>query len=190
MSSKDYRSLLAVPGTKSPLSSVEWKFFWKLPLSHYNRIVCYRILSNRVPCRAILHNLIPSFFTSALCSLCGTDDDTLEHFLWLCPLKLTVWSSIWSTHFETAFTLNALSCSILSLEFSTPLKLSLNSKPSEIICSTMSSIWRAHWSFVFSDIPFVPQTVIATASRQILTSHHESLIKSGTSHVPIFTLDC
>ncbi|KAI8356632.1 hypothetical protein EDC96DRAFT_446289, partial [Choanephora cucurbitarum] len=116
--------------------------------------------------------------------------DSQYFILWLCPLKLTVWSSIWFTHFETAFSLTALAQSLLSLEFPTPRKASLNSDSSSIICSTISSIWRAHWSFVFSDIPFTPQTVIATASRQIITAHHESLIKSGISHAPLFPLDC
>ncbi|OBZ80683.1 hypothetical protein A0J61_11268 [Choanephora cucurbitarum] len=148
MFSKDYRSLVAAPGTSSQLSSVKWKFFCNLPLSHYDRIVWYRILSYKILCRATLHSLIPSFFDSAICSLCGTEDDILEHFLWLCPLKLTVWSSIWFTHFKTAFSLTALSQSIHSLEFSTPLGSSFNSESFSIICSTMSSIWRAHWSFI------------------------------------------
>ncbi|KAI8360749.1 hypothetical protein EDC96DRAFT_445189, partial [Choanephora cucurbitarum] len=166
MSAKGYRSSAAFC-TCFSLPTNKWQSFWKFPLPYASRNVWYRLLHNKVPCRSVLHRLIPSFFPSATCLLCGIEEDTLEHFLWLCPIKLTVWSFIWSLYFDASSSTEALSYAITSLKFPALTSHYANTNSSSIFGSTLLSIWRAHWAFVFSDIPFNSHPIVAFASRLV-----------------------
>lgn len=82
-----------------------WLSFWKFPLSHSTRNVWYRILHRKLPCRAFLHSIMPEVFSFPSCITCGQSEETIEHFLYQCPLKLTVWQHIWEEHFSVHFRL-------------------------------------------------------------------------------------
>ncbi|KAI8321556.1 hypothetical protein EDC96DRAFT_597400 [Choanephora cucurbitarum] len=162
MSSKDYRSLLGAHANVSRLPSGVWKSFWKLPLSHSGRNGWYRL---------------------------PLDDDTLDHFLWLCPIKLPMWSALWPLFFKDSFSIAALSQAFTSCNFPVTLASSPIADPSSVFGSILVSIWRAHWAFVFSNTPFVWSSVVADASRQVSVSQQEHVVKSGSSHAPLFLLE-
>lgn len=82
------------PNPRITLPSILWSAFWRFPLTHAGRNVWFRVLHHKIPSCLLLNQLIPAYFGSPLCDICSTEDDPLNHFLILCPLKTSVW--LWS----------------------------------------------------------------------------------------------
>ncbi|KAI8348816.1 hypothetical protein EDC96DRAFT_310161 [Choanephora cucurbitarum] len=80
------------------LSPSNWKTYWSLAIPLQARTVWYRLLHKKIPCRSLLHQLIPSSFPSPLCHVCSTSEETIDHFLFLCPAKASVWMTILTTY--------------------------------------------------------------------------------------------
>ncbi|KAI8077256.1 uncharacterized protein B0P05DRAFT_544234 [Gilbertella persicaria] len=94
LSSKMYRKHCRPPNPRITLPSILCSAFWRFPLTHAGRNVWFRVLHHKIPSHFLLNQLIPAYFDSPLCDICSIEDDSLSHFLFLCPLKTSVWS--WS----------------------------------------------------------------------------------------------
>lgn len=69
-----------------------WNRLWKLPIPSKVRTFVWRASSNILPTRA---NLVRWKVPIDLkCAICGTNDDTVIHMLWQCPLACNVWALV------------------------------------------------------------------------------------------------
>ncbi|KAI8643461.1 hypothetical protein BD408DRAFT_414951 [Parasitella parasitica] len=106
LSTKSYRRLCRSPPPDTPLLPlpfspdipVNWFDFWLLSISHSCRNIWYRFLHRKLPHKSLLNRIIPEFFPTPSCALCSQSNDTLDHFLFSCPIKLTVWQLIQQRH--------------------------------------------------------------------------------------------
>jgi hypothetical protein len=122
----------------------------------------------------MLHKHNPIQFPSPTCSICCSADEDDTHFLFLCPLKLQVWSQILSLYVNsmTSYVPNDLIHILQSLlhikpvtDFRDPSFPFPSLSTVQIFACTLQSIWQAHWRTVYHDTPFVPSTVISSTTR-------------------------
>ncbi|KAG1442360.1 hypothetical protein G6F56_011093 [Rhizopus delemar] len=78
--------------SKIKLPSSRLKLFWNSFMLLQARAVWYRILNYKLPTMSYLHSI--RVVASAQCRLCEDADESIQHFLILCPFKLTIWISI------------------------------------------------------------------------------------------------
>lgn len=88
--SKIYRKHCRPPNPRIILPSILWSTFRRFPLTHAGRNVWFWVLHHEIPSRLLLNQLIPAYFGSPLCDICSTEDDSLDHFLFICPLNTSV----------------------------------------------------------------------------------------------------
>ncbi|KAG1633289.1 hypothetical protein G6F44_010446 [Rhizopus delemar] len=184
-----FRRLCILPTSGSkilfPLPPDGWRQFWNPPLSHSCRNVWHRLLHHKFPTRFTLHRLLPSIFPSSSCLNRPDQEETLEHFLYLCPPKLLVWQSIWNEHFPTQyFSSFSVTHALFQLKFS-PFSASSFDISSAIISHTLLSVWRTHWAFIFDNIPIhtsviqqFSKTFSSTTSRNSFCDAYEQLALS------------
>ncbi|KAI8367676.1 uncharacterized protein BYT42DRAFT_483123, partial [Radiomyces spectabilis] len=98
----------------------------------------------------------PNNFPSPLCRLCLTQPETMSHFLYDCPLKWQVWSTLWSDFLLLSPTSSAVQQALYSFSFppSPPILPS-----STIVATILLGIWKAHWHFIFDNTPFSTDTI-------------------------------
>ncbi|KAI9489201.1 hypothetical protein BDB00DRAFT_844794 [Zychaea mexicana] len=139
-----------------PLEKRQWKRFWLEPVSHTARNVWYRALHQKISCKAILHYTIPSSFPSPNCVFCSDTPDTITHFLYACPIKWTIWYTIWCDLFLFSPTFSQVHHAIFSLSFpSNPSAVSSHM----IISCILQGLWSAHWRYVFDQVPFLHDNI-------------------------------
>ncbi|KAG1328634.1 hypothetical protein G6F62_008060 [Rhizopus arrhizus] len=155
---------------RAPFSA--WRFFWQKALPHKAHTVLWRFYHHKLPCRERLHRLIPDKFTDPLCIHCGGNDND-EHFLWQCPAKRTIWTTIASRFLQDP---DSLRYDHLTLAGSTSLSLKegLRIDNLSVIACTVLSLWQLHWKHVFDDAPFWPDQVAARATLLIRRIHAEN----------------
>ncbi|KAG1444971.1 hypothetical protein G6F55_012132 [Rhizopus delemar] len=91
LTTKSYRRACVSPQVSAHrLTPSQWSHFWKFPLSHHCRNVWFRLIHGKLPYRSLLHRIMPAAFPDACCPICRENEDTLEHFLYQCPVKLAV----------------------------------------------------------------------------------------------------
>ncbi|CAO3672760.1 unnamed protein product [Rhizopus stolonifer] len=78
--------------SKTKLPSSRLKLFWNSSMLLQARAVWYRILNYKLPTMSYLHSI--RVVASAQCRLCEDADESIQHFLILCPFKLTILISI------------------------------------------------------------------------------------------------
>ncbi|KAG1544258.1 hypothetical protein G6F49_011124 [Rhizopus delemar] len=160
-----------------------WHQLWKIPLSHSCRNVCYRLLHHKLPTRSNLHRLLPSIFPSPTCLNCPDQEETLEHFLYLCPPKLLVWQSMWNAHFPTqCFSSFSVAHALFQLNFPPISSSSFDISSAAIIGHTLLSVWRAHWAFIFDNIPIQTSVILNSSKKFSRQLHHETLVQKSCSH--------
>jgi endonuclease/exonuclease/phosphatase family metal-dependent hydrolase len=188
LTSRAYRALCLPPSPKRHphLVSSAWSRFWHLPLVSTCRNVWYRLLHRMLPYRSLLHRISPSYFVSASCPICLESEDTFDHFLFACPMKLEVWATCWYQYFGTPFfSLNNIAAALLRLEFPPLLPHVVQLDPGAIIGACLLGIWRCHWSLIYSDVPFLPLSAFSQVSSLISRSSQEHLIQQGLSPLPL-----
>ncbi|KAI9490985.1 hypothetical protein BDB00DRAFT_835538 [Zychaea mexicana] len=141
---------------RTPLEKRQWKRFWLEPVSHTARNVWYRALHQKISCKAILHYTIPSSFPSPNCVFCSDTPDTITHFLYACPIKWTIWYTIWCDLFLFSPTFSQVHHAIFSLSFpSNPSAVSSHM----IISCILQGLWSTHWRYVFDQVPFLHDNI-------------------------------
>ncbi|KAG1584451.1 hypothetical protein G6F48_007876 [Rhizopus delemar] len=152
------KKLLQSIPTRSPVhtkSTMLWSFFWKLKIPLAIRTPWYRLLQNKFPCAATIHKVVPDLCNSS-CRLCTPRliTEHVDHFFFLCPPKRLVWEQIWLHFFGHPMITHEVYKAIHLLIFPHQ-RLSLILNESIIAC-TILGIWKAHWRFIFDEVPFDP----------------------------------
>ncbi|KAI9362618.1 hypothetical protein BD770DRAFT_440574 [Pilaira anomala] len=97
-----YFKVIIAPTTPSLVfQSIKWCSFWQLKIPLHARTIWYRTLHNKLPTKSILHRFIPDTHPSPSCPLCSSSvptDETTDHFLFLCPLKASIWTEIYHNY--------------------------------------------------------------------------------------------
>jgi hypothetical protein len=181
---KYYKSLLPSSQPLVPILLLgQWKRFWSISISLSARTVWYRCIHEKLPTKHRLHRLISDSHPSSLCSTCTLsieEDDS--HFLFLCPPKLAVWQSIFTTYIQSQPDQLLFSLSVSQiLSFSSSLTRATNLPLPEldvqqIFACTLLSIWQAHWRLVFNNVLFSSANIITCISRLLTRLDSEHLI--------------
>ncbi|KAG1409099.1 hypothetical protein G6F60_000939 [Rhizopus arrhizus] len=143
------------------LVSLSTKWFRTLQLDPLE-ILPDHYLTGLLSCRSHLHRLIPSRFPDPCCPLCG-DDETDEHFLWSCPDKQPIWSTLASRFLVDP---NCLQFSHVSQLPPTELAIlpNFHFDGFTFIACTVLAIWQIHWKYVFHAPEFWPDEAAARAT--------------------------
>lgn len=175
-----YFKVIIAPTTPSLVfQSNKWCCFWRLKIPLHARTIWYRTLHNKLPTRSILHRFIPNTHPSPSCPLCSSSvptEETTDHFLFLCPLKVSIWTEIYHTYISPIGipqTISSFWPQVLS--FSLPdyfqrdgsIALFPDLCTYQIFACTIQSIWSAHWRFIFDNTPFRPHIICNTISKQL-----------------------
>ncbi|OAD78033.1 hypothetical protein PHYBLDRAFT_164915 [Phycomyces blakesleeanus NRRL 1555(-)] len=167
LSTRRYRSScqVAIFSTKDmqqDIRAIEWRQFWSFVLPYASRNIWFQLLHCKISCRSALHHCVPTVFPSATCSLCGTTDESQDHFLFACPLKLPLWKTFWHTHFGFSSQTSDIHNALYKFTFPPPLDPTLES--ASIFGSALLAVWRHHWVFVFDQALFIATNAITTAN--------------------------
>ncbi|KAI8057413.1 hypothetical protein BDF21DRAFT_349216, partial [Thamnidium elegans] len=109
--------------------------------------------------------------------------DTIEHFIYRCPVNYTIWSTIWTGHFSTPCSLITIQKVIFHLDI--PPTINTVLLPGSVIIScALLSIWRSHCQFIFDDIPFTVQTILAAIRDLLDSALQEFLLSEKQSPLP------
>ncbi|KAG1168815.1 hypothetical protein G6F70_008902 [Rhizopus microsporus] len=151
LNSKGFRVFCAcdpqLPSGSSRLRPRCWTRFWDISLPHSGRNVWFHLLYDKLPRCSLLHRLIPSAWPE-LCPLCHHPSESMDHFLFLCPEKLTAWTSIWHTYFgEHTFNVDHVRSALHQLQFPRIDSLLLTLDPEVIFGLALLGIWRSRWLF-------------------------------------------
>ncbi|SAM00555.1 hypothetical protein [Absidia glauca] len=192
---KLYRSLLPLPlgvrlGTtvSLPVSALTWTKFWRLTMPHRCRTLWFRFLHDCLPTRAILHHRVPNLFPSPMCHVCSVSTDNSIHMLFSCPTKLPFWKYF----FHELFICASDTPSLQVLFLSALLKLSfppvrhpqgIPLRPHQIFSAALTTVWQAHWRFVFEDKLILPDSLRTSTYSQITTLLHRKHVPFLQSHL-------
>ncbi|KAI9257125.1 hypothetical protein BDA99DRAFT_404527, partial [Phascolomyces articulosus] len=110
------------------------------------RTVWWRLLSNRIPTRSLLHQHVPSVFSSPTCQICSSVSEDLQHFFVFCPPKQRVWKIVLE-RCESDWAIDEISTFICHLRL--PQRQLHKPVPILNICITIYTIWRQHWRFTY-----------------------------------------
>jgi hypothetical protein len=90
------------------------------------------------------------------CSNYFESEDTFDHTLFACPMKLEAWAISSYQYFGTSFFSLDNIAATLPLRFPLLLPHVAQLDPGNIIGACLLDIWRCHWSLIYSNIPFFP----------------------------------
>ncbi|KAI9494379.1 hypothetical protein BDB00DRAFT_762100, partial [Zychaea mexicana] len=135
-----------------------WHKFWAEPMFSSIRNAWFRAVHNKLPTAASLNQIILDFLPTSCCQLCHSMVDTLDHFLVTCPVRWSVWTRMWGPLFFCEPEAHALIQIITKLDWHLLPTLSTRKYSATIQC-TLLAIWRAYWSYIFDNTPFLPDAV-------------------------------
>ncbi|KAI9487133.1 MAG: hypothetical protein EXX96DRAFT_605137 [Benjaminiella poitrasii] len=135
-----------------------------------------------------MHRFLPEIFPIDFCPVCQSHPDSLQHFIFTCPLKLEVWRLVWPHYFHSSLDLDSLSLSVQQaihqLDFPS-ITLSVSSlDASVVIRSTLHALWQSYWELVFDKRPYSPPMIVTTIHRVFSTASHESYLHQRIPHCP------
>jgi hypothetical protein len=157
----------------SPISSQLWIKFWKIRLSPTARNVWYRLISNKWPALTRLHHFMPNEFPSPCCPHCPSRYQTAKHLALECSSSFVVWQSLWQHHFpDLDFSPDYIWYSLLFLRPSPHPHLVDNTQWFQLLGSTLHSIWRSHWSYIFDHIPVRTSTMLSNIASSFQAIQH------------------
>ncbi|ORX50979.1 hypothetical protein DM01DRAFT_1290236 [Hesseltinella vesiculosa] len=96
-------------------------------------------------------------------------------FFFSCPLRFAVWQECWRLLFDvTSPSWYSIKSALVTQswpDLHEPLTLN---PPSLLASAIIVGLWRAHWASVFDSSPFIPQKVVASIHRNIISINRES----------------
>lgn len=175
---KYYKQLIPIntPPNISPLSDKQWRQFWSFKIPLQARTIWYRYIHKKIPTKEILHHLIPNTHPSPHCTICThPTPETLQHFLFECPSKLSVWRFILHKYLNTIFSYDSDLILLLNkfLTIEIDVVPGLPSQPCstlsnyQIFSCTLNTIWQNHWRNIFDFTPFITSNVITSTTRAL-----------------------
>jgi hypothetical protein len=105
-----------------------------------------------------------------MCQLCS-QQETSEHMIISCPYKQDIWIEVLKTFIASPnnIGLHQLYQDMLKLDFSccTLLKLDLHCSIYDIFSTTIRSIWRSYWQFMFDGIPVIEDNIFGNVCKEL-----------------------
>lgn len=151
------------PCSFSVTSSVNWALFWSLTILPEARSLCFHFMYGKLHCQSTIARFNPD--VNATCKFCNEPTETISHLLVECPRKWAIWQEVLS---RLAPHLDFQSTDILALLRSmTRFDYIENIKLLRLSYYILLFIWRAHWRYIFDDVPLVPERIIATAFKNL-----------------------
>ncbi|KAI7849601.1 hypothetical protein BDC45DRAFT_426804, partial [Circinella umbellata] len=147
------------------LTKAKWRLFWKARILPSARTIWWRAIHNKISCRATLHHILPASFDNALCPLGDLETDSAPHFLFSCETKWIVWQQVLQDCTLCPVTQDTTSDALFSLTIPTWELSHSPLSPFQLISGIMVSIWRAHWLYVFSSVPFLSSNIIESTHK-------------------------
>ncbi|ORX46535.1 hypothetical protein DM01DRAFT_1293648, partial [Hesseltinella vesiculosa] len=146
-----------------------WSRLWAAPMLHLGRTVLYRYVHGKIYHASLLHKRFPNDHTSQL------EPDSLDHFFFSCPLRFAVWQECWRLLFDVPSpSWHSIKSALVTQswpDLHEPLTLN---PPSLLASAIIVGLWRAHWASVFDSSPFIPQKVVTSIHRNIISINRKS----------------
>ncbi|KAG2226343.1 hypothetical protein INT45_006015 [Circinella minor] len=158
------------------LTPSKWQFFWKARIMPLARSIWWRSLHGKLSCRSTLHHILPARFDNALCALGDLENDSVSHFLFSCDTKWIIWQQVLQDCVLTSVTQDTVHDAIFSFTMPTWDLSHSPLSPIQIISGTMVSIWKAHWLYIFSSVPFCPTTIIDSTHKTLIRFRQEETL--------------
>ncbi|EPB90898.1 hypothetical protein HMPREF1544_02316 [Mucor circinelloides 1006PhL] len=179
-STKGFKSLPSSnpPSSRPPiLKPAKWKKFWSLSIPLNARNTWFRVLHKKITTKDLLHSRQPTIY-HPFCDLCHSSRDTIDHFLFTCPLKHSFWSSALDTYMPPAISHNTFSNfqKFLFLEHPPsrhghPLFSDLSVH--QVFACMLQTVWRYHYQHVFNDTPFLPSLLLSSLHNTLYILHSQ-----------------
>ncbi|XP_057723427.1 uncharacterized protein LOC130939336 [Arachis stenosperma] len=150
-----------------------WVTLWKLALPHKIKIFLWKSIHQGLPVCHLLHHRFPS--TSAICSCCSEEDETVLHCLVTCKYAKEVWNQS-----PLAYLL-ATSPSSTSTQWWISSMEALKSSPnrqthSHFLVILLWFLWKERNSWIFEHKQRSPVEVLSSACK-----HHDELLRLSSS---------
>ncbi|KAL0085411.1 hypothetical protein J3Q64DRAFT_1849099 [Phycomyces blakesleeanus] len=126
-----------------PHADISWKLFWRWSMTQNTRSLCPK------------------------CALCLSAVDSLQHFVFSCSRKFSVWTLVLRQMCQL-WSISDVPWLLTRTRLSPFVSSSLQIANASIVVHT---IWHAHWTFVFDNSLFLPSVVAAKAVTAIHRSH-------------------
>ncbi|KAG2217916.1 hypothetical protein INT45_008666 [Circinella minor] len=158
------------------LTPSKWQFFWKARIMPLARSIWWRSLHGKLSCCSTLHHILPARFDNALCALGDLENDSVSHFLFSCDTKWIIWQQVLQDCVLTSVTQDTVHDAIFSFTMPTWDLSHSPLSPIQIISGTMVGIWKAHWLYIFSSVPFCLTTIIDSTHKTLIRFRQEETL--------------
>lgn len=134
-------------------------------------------MHGKIPHQSLLNRLLPHTHPLPHCTLCtGQVVEDLHHLLFMCPPKLAIWRDTYQKYFSPtpladATLLSHLMAFLHWSPLSTDRDVSLpfsSLSPQQVFANTLTTVWSAHWRWIFDRTPLIPQNAILTLTRSLV----------------------
>ncbi|KAI8078889.1 uncharacterized protein BX664DRAFT_342997 [Halteromyces radiatus] len=141
--------------------------FWVAPMHPEARTVWYKVLIQKIPLQKCVSRFRPP--TSSLCVLCH-QEETIEHFVYSCPLKKTIWDTTLAVNLPLYFLQPVDFCDFI-LHLRLPPNTTIHSTLFTSCATTIHQIWCAHWKFKLENKPFHEHPIVRMINTRIASIH-------------------
>src|SRR6478735_9753853 len=125
----------------------------------------FSFIHKRIPRKSLLHRFLPAKCTTPICSLCNIVVDSADRFIFTCPPKLAVWQDVICEFLWPTVDMQGISNVFPTLDFY-PNNYCQNKTitANMVLITTLSFIWKAHWSSIFNGQSFLPNKILQNIS--------------------------
>jgi len=146
---------LFFPIKPSDVTPDVWKKLWSLSISPEARSLWYRIIHHKVHCMKSIAMF--RLDASDKCPFCNNLVETIQHLLIECPTKLRIWRLVLSSFApHLSFDIAHIKSIVYQLKKVDHVN---NTLLLVLVSKIIRHIWRSHWLFVISEVPFRPERI-------------------------------
>ena len=162
-------------------STTFWNQFWALFLNHSQRNVLYRLVQRKIPTKLYRLQCNPAE-NDPLCCLCLTIVESTNHLFFYCREKRLFWDNLIQEYLWPGTSLGMIIQSLISLNFNAIKVLAGTTtfKPSLILIVALSEVWKAHWRFIFDQIPLTSAPLFASFRRALAKVQSEKTLYTSS----------
>ncbi|KAG1426931.1 hypothetical protein G6F59_004009 [Rhizopus arrhizus] len=154
-------SLLPCPASIIPPDG--WLRFWKLTILPEARSFSFRFIHGKLHSQSSVARFNPDI--SVTCKFCNVPSEDISHLLVECPHKWSIWQEALS---RFAPHLEFQSTDILTLLLHlTRFDYIDNTTLLRLSYYILLFLWRAHWRYIFDNVPLLPERIVTTAFEKI-----------------------
>ncbi|KAF1800219.1 hypothetical protein FB192DRAFT_1286358, partial [Mucor lusitanicus] len=160
------------------LSPSKWKTFWSLRIPLNARSTWNRVLHDKITTRELLQDRLkdPSH---PFCPICKSSTETIEHFLFSCPIKPAFWTTAFRLYMPPSINQNSYSNFRKFLLLEQPIYCQQHtlfpslSVPQIFACMLQQTVWYFHYQHHFHRTPFLPNILLSHLRKLLLTLDSE-----------------